>query len=276
MVGRRKFLGSMVGATVAAMGAPALSAFASTTTGWGGGFTGWVYNGGDAGIAYAYLFAGPGTDYAWVGNVPVGTSVNVIGYGNGPELAPHNPIWYQVQSPQGTGYVYSGLITNFAPVTAPAAALALPPGPVPGPATNGVGRSISISLSRQHIYAYDGTALVFDSIVTTGNPILPTPTGLYRIMTKQTGFVFRSPWPPGSPYWYPDSPTNYAMLFRDGGYFIHDAPWRPYYGPGTNFPHMEPDGVVRQGSHGCVNVPLQGEIFLFTFASIGTPVLVIN
>src|SRR5579859_5232302 len=93
MIGRRTFLRSMAGATAAAVGLPALSAFASTTTGWGGGFTGWIYNGGDARIGYAYLFAGPGTDSGWVGNVPVGTSVSVVGYGHGPELAPHNPVW---------------------------------------------------------------------------------------------------------------------------------------------------------------------------------------
>ena len=52
-----------------------------------------------------------------------------------------------------------------------------------------------------------------------------------------------------------------AMLFRDGGYFIHDAPWRSDYGAGSN---------LRGGTHGCVNVPLSGETWLWNWAPVGT------
>lgn len=268
---RRSMLKAMAAALAAALYLPATQAEAA----WGGGFAGYVYNGGVPSFTYAYLFSGPTTSAAWLANVPIGSPVMVVGASTGDELAPHNPIWYDVVAPQGGGWVYSGMITNIPPVSLTAAQVAPPPGPVPGPAGNGVGRSIWISLSRQHLYAYDGTTLAYDTVVTTGDPEKPTPTGYYVIQDKIPNFVFRSPWPVGSPLWYPVSPVHYAMLFREGGYYIHDAPWRPYYGPGTNLPHLDPDGAVRAGSHGCVNVPLVAETFLFGWTPIGAPVMII-
>jgi len=278
VIHRRSFLKSFasVGALAAAgLTFPAPGVEAASTT-WGGGFTGYVYNGGDSDVEYAYLYSGPTLNSTWIADVPTGTSVTVFGYSYGDILDPANSVWYRVLSPQGTGFIYSGLITNFAPVTVSAWDVALPPGPVPGPAGNGVGRSISLSVSRQHIYAYDGSTMIFDSDITTGHPDLPTPTGFYRVQAKMPNFTFHSPWPVGSPYWYPDSPTSFALLFRQGGYFIHNAPWRPYYGPGTNMAHLDPDGVVRQGSHGCVNVPYDGAAFLYGWAGVGTPVAIIT
>jgi len=278
MTGRRTFLRGMIGAPLAAAASlylPAAGADAAVETATPTGFGGYIFNGGDADVQYAYMFTGPSSRSEWLGNIPVGTPLFVTGVGNGEMLDPQNSMWYLVQGSFGSGWVYSGLVTTVAPVTVPAEAVALPPGPFPGPAGRGYGRSISISLSRQHLYAYDGMVLVYDTVTTTGDPDLPTPTGLYAVQKKIRNFVFHSPWQPGSPYWYPDSPTNYAMLFREGGYFIHDAPWRPYYGPGTNFPHLDPDGVVRQGSHGCVNVPFGAASFLFTWAGVGTPVMII-
>jgi hypothetical protein len=98
------------------------------------------------------------------------------------------------------------------------------------------GRHIVISLTKEALYAYDGSTLVKWSLVTTGNPALPTPTGHFAIFAKFHPFTFISPWPPGSPYYYPPSPVNYAMEFISGGYYIHDAPWRSVYGPGSDGP----------------------------------------
>ena len=50
------------------------------------------------------------------------------------------------------------------------------------------------------------------------------------------------------------------MLYDDGGYFIHDAPWRTVYGPGAN---------VTSGTHGCVNVPLSTTALLYEWAAVG-------
>jgi lipoprotein-anchoring transpeptidase ErfK/SrfK len=73
-----------------------------------------------------------------------------------------------------------------------------------------------------------------------------------------------SDFPRSSPYWYPPSWVQYTLWFRNDGYAIHDAPWRSYYGPGTE----------QAGSHGCVNVPMPTMETLFNWADLGTRVIV--
>ncbi len=135
------------------------------------------------------------------------------------------------------------------------------------------GKRIIVSLSQQELYAYDGTSLAVKTLVTTGNPALPTPVGSYTILEKESPFQFVSPWPPGSPYWYAPSWVHYAMLFQSQGYFLHDAPWRSAYGPGTNGPGQP--GTNYGGSHGCVNIPPDPMTFLWNWSPLGTPVDVV-
>jgi hypothetical protein len=54
------------------------------------------------------------------------------------------------------------------------------------------------------------------------------------MLAKYHPYQFVSPWAYGSPYWYEPAWTNYAILCRDGGYFIHDAPWRSVFGPSSD------------------------------------------
>ncbi|HEX6506731.1 MAG TPA: L,D-transpeptidase, partial [Chloroflexota bacterium] len=138
----------------------------------------------------------------------------------------------------------------------------------------GDGKRIIVSLSREALFAYDGDRLVLQTLVTTGNPSLPTPAGSYQVMGKFHPYEFISPWPAGSPYWYPPSLSNYAMLFRDGGYFLHDAPWRSVFGPGTNGPGQP--GTNYGGTHGCVNIPPGPMIFLWNWTPVGTTVQVVS
>jgi hypothetical protein len=135
------------------------------------------------------------------------------------------------------------------------------------------GKRIIVSLSRQTLYAYDGTHLALQTLVTTGNPALPTPPGVYSVLARYSPFEFISPWPPGSPYWYPPSWVQYALLFRQGGYFLHDAPWRSVFGPGSNGPGQP--GSNYGGTHGCVNIPPGPMTFLWNWTPIGTRVDVI-
>ncbi|MGH2448485.1 MAG: L,D-transpeptidase family protein [Chloroflexota bacterium] len=135
------------------------------------------------------------------------------------------------------------------------------------------GKRIIVSLSQQKLYAYNGDHLYLWTLVTTGNPALPTPAGNYTILAKYHPYEFISPWPVGSPFYYAPSPVQYAMLFRQGGYFLHDAPWRSAFGPGTNGPG-EP-GTNYGGSHGCINMPLGPTIQIWDWAPIGTPVQVV-
>lgn len=135
------------------------------------------------------------------------------------------------------------------------------------------GKRIIVSLSHEALYAYDGVKLVLQTLVTTGNPSLPTPAGHYTVLGKYHPYEFISPWPEGSPYYYAPSWSQYALLFRQGGYFLHDAPWRGAFGPGTNGPGQP--GTNYGGTHGCVNIPSSSMTFLFGWASVGTPVDVV-
>jgi len=136
-------------------------------------------------------------------------------------------------------------------------------------------KRIVISLSKQQLWAFDGSHYVMSSLVTTGNPALPTPTGAFPILGAYSPFTFVSPWPPGSAYYYAPSYTNYALLFDNRGYYVHDAPWRGHFGPGSNATTGTP-GQNYTGSHGCVNVPLTMMQPLFQWATIGTVVEVVR
>lgn len=142
------------------------------------------------------------------------------------------------------------------------------------PAPVGVGQVVVVSISKQQLWAYQDGQLFMTSLVTTGMPQLPTPTGTFYIQMKETNVWFFSPWNPPSPYYYTPEHINYAMLFRSGGFYIHDAPWRETFGPGTNVPHTEPDGTTATGSHGCVNMPTPAAAQLYAWIHIGATVII--
>ena len=133
------------------------------------------------------------------------------------------------------------------------------------PTPGAPGKLIVVTLATQSLTAYENGKVVATTVVATGRPALPTLTGTFHIKAKYTPYQFVSPWPKSSPYWYASAWVKYAMLYEDGGYFIHDAPWRTVYGPGAN---------LTTGTHGCVNVPLSTMSFLYKWASVGTTVMV--
>ncbi len=154
------------------------------------------------------------------------------------------------------------------PVSAPV------PAPASAPAAPGRGKQIVVSLGRQTWYAYENGQVVYSGPTTTGRPELATPTGSFSVLSRHTPYTMYSPWPRGSAFWYEPSSMTYALRITGNGVFLHDAPWRPFYGPGTNVPHTGADGVWRTGSHGCINLPYAAAAWLWGFAPIGTPVQV--
>jgi lipoprotein-anchoring transpeptidase ErfK/SrfK len=132
---------------------------------------------------------------------------------------------------------------------------------------------VMVSTESQTLRAYQDGVLVHENYVTTGRPELPTVRGIFHVYEKVTPFEFISPWPPGSPWYYPPSWVKFWMPFY-GGYGLHDAPWRKVYGPGTNLPHYDTDPGEPVGSHGCVNIPLLDMTWLWDWASVGTTVVV--
>jgi lipoprotein-anchoring transpeptidase ErfK/SrfK len=133
-------------------------------------------------------------------------------------------------------------------------------------------KALTISLKEQVIRAYSHGKQVFWSYVTTGRPGLETDPGSFKVYWKVSPWTMHSPWPKGSPYWYPDSKVRMVMWFN-GGDGIHDASWRSRYGPGTNGPHYDPTGEDT-GTHGCVNVPYSNMVWLWNWTPTSTPVIV--
>ncbi|MBO0687491.1 MAG: L,D-transpeptidase family protein, partial [Candidatus Dormibacteraeota bacterium] len=127
---------------------------------------------------------------------------------------------------------------------------------------------IVVHLATQQLVAYTNGCSWLQTPVTTGQPALPTDRGTFQIYAKYDSYEMISPWPQGSPYYYPPTMVNWAMEFVNDGTFIHSASWEPdsAYGPGSQ------DGPY--ASHGCVHVmagPLQQ---LYNWAPIGTTVTV--
>lgn len=139
------------------------------------------------------------------------------------------------------------------------------------------GQVIVVSLAKQALRVYQDGRLVHSFQVTTGRPELPSLPGVWPVQDRESPTVFKSPDPKGSPYWYPDTPIHYAILYHAGGYFLHDSWWRADYGPGTQFPHNDSGGdesFAGDGSHGCINLPLDQANWLYNNTNWQTQIVI--
>jgi lipoprotein-anchoring transpeptidase ErfK/SrfK len=128
-------------------------------------------------------------------------------------------------------------------------------------------KAVVVRLGSQTLTAYLNGKAVLKTPVTTGRAALPTPVGSYRVIFRASPFVFNSPWPAGSPFWYPPTPVTWAMDFY-GGDFLHDDPGEPSdaFGEGSEYgPYA---------SHGCVHVPHDAMAFLYHWLPVGAQVVV--
>lgn len=146
--------------------------------------------------------------------------------------------------------------------------------PVVPPAPLSAGKVILVSLEGQWLYAYEDGTPAFNNAVETGRPGLQTPTGRFSVLAKLRDVTFTSPWPVGSQYYYEPTYVNYALEFKAGGFFLHDAWWHVKFGPGSNVPHQLPDGRWETGSHGCVGMPVPDAKRLYDWSPVGTPVII--
>ena len=134
-------------------------------------------------------------------------------------------------------------------------------------AAAGVEKAVVVRLGSQTLTAYRDGKPILRTPVTTGRPALPTPVGSYAIHFRASPYVFISPWPQGSAYWYPPTPVTWAMYFYDGD-FLHNDPGEPSsaYGAGSEYgPYA---------SHGCVHVPYDAMAFLYNWLPVGARVIV--
>ncbi|MBO0688054.1 MAG: L,D-transpeptidase family protein [Candidatus Dormibacteraeota bacterium] len=131
-------------------------------------------------------------------------------------------------------------------------------------------KHIVVSFSGQHLWAYQNGNQVNEMPVTSGprgDTAFGTDFGPMKVLHADHPWKMHSPWPQGSPYWYPDTVVQYATFFTVTGEAIHDASWQPdsTLGPGSQFS----EGTR---SHGCIHVPQALAGWFYTWANVGTPV----
>lgn len=120
------------------------------------------------------------------------------------------------------------------------------------------GTYVEIDLTAQHLWYYkDGQCLV-DTDLVSGNVALNmhTPTGVFDIYSRSRCIYLEGP--------NYKSYVNYWMPFT-GGYGMHDALWRDEFGG---------DIYLDDGSHGCVNLPLEAAKTLYNNSTWGTRVII--
>lgn len=115
-----------------------------------------------------------------------------------------------------------------------------------------------VSISEQHMWMYQDGVVVLETDVVTGNPTLgnDTPQGAFRIRYKELDATLRGPG-------YA-TPVSYWMVFADDVGF-HDATWQAAFGEELYYTN---------GSHGCVNMPLDKAEELYDLVYTGMPVFV--
>jgi hypothetical protein len=133
-------------------------------------------------------------------------------------------------------------------------------------------KAVVVSFQAQHLWAYQGGQVVMDTPVTTGVrgvSDIGTDFGPMKVLFKSHPWTMHSPWPKGSPYWYPDTVVQWAVFFTNTGESIHDAYWEPdsELGPGSQY-----NPSTR--SHGCIHVPYNDAQWMFNWAEVGMPVIV--
>lgn len=130
------------------------------------------------------------------------------------------------------------------------------------------GKAITLNLTLQEAVFYDNGCVVRATPITTGRPFLRTPTGVFHVFSKASPFTMVSPWPHGSPFWYPTGTVTWVMEFDVGGYFLHDASWEPssMFGPGSENTSI--------ASHGCVHIPTPVMRWAYSWTPMGTPVII--
>lgn len=122
------------------------------------------------------------------------------------------------------------------------------------------GKLITVDISKQMLYAWEGGKIQYQTKVSTGMRLTLTVKGSFQILSKIPLQDMRGPSPykniyPSGKYLLKNVPN---IMYFYQGYAIHGTYWHNSFG--------------RVASHGCVNVPLESASWLFNWANIGTRV----
>lgn len=140
----------------------------------------------------------------------------------------------------------------------PSVVAAVTPNPCRG---NTGGQLVRVSLARQHLWMCQSTHVAHQTPITSGmtGEYTETPTGHYRIQALDTDQTLTLV--DGRQY-----QVRYWIPFDAPLFGFHDASWQTF-----------PFGSARyrrDGSHGCVHMPLQAIAVLYHWAHVGTRVII--
>jgi len=194
---------------------------------------------------------GPGTGFRKDGSIRIGSILRVD------RKITNNAgeIWYRIKQDaplrfperiHGTWYV-SGEFVRFIP------------GPVE-PKSNPL-KVIKVDLSEQVIRAYTGDKLEREVLVSTGVKGTETPTGEFTILWKTPSRYMQGPLP-GMKDSYDLPGVPWVMYFTKSGAAFHGTNWHNNFG--------------KKHSHGCVNLPVDESEWLYSWAAVGTKVVVVE
>lgn len=119
---------------------------------------------------------------------------------------------------------------------------------------------IDIDLSENTVSAYEGGTIVYGPVyMVPGAPETPTVTGTFRVWHQNPLQTMRGLNADGTKYETPNVPWA-TYFYKD--FALHGAPWRSSFGWSGH-----------GGSHGCVNMPVDGAQWFYEWANIGTVVV---
>ncbi len=126
------------------------------------------------------------------------------------------------------------------------------------------GTYIEIDISEQHLWFYVNGELYLDTDVVTGlasDPSRITNTGIFKIRAKYRDVVLGTYEVQGY-----EAPVSYWMPIDHTGIGLHDL-YRSAYGG---------DIYLTNGSHGCINLPLDMAAKIYEKTVIGMPVVIVD
>ena len=124
------------------------------------------------------------------------------------------------------------------------------------------GTWVEVCTEAQTLIMYVNNKFYLSTPVVTGNyGALATTPGYHHVMSKQSPSQLKGSY--GGSSW--DVTVNYWLGFTGDGQGIHDSTWRGAYG-----------GEIYKGdgSHGCVNTPLDKMAQIYAKGYVGMPVIV--
>ncbi len=202
--------------------------------------------------------SGPGTDYETVARLRTGVVLRVGGV-----VSRNGEDWYKITFDEWLRYPER--VTSDWYVAASLVTILYDEGDTTIWDTSYTATStekrIVVNRADQTLTAYEGDTVFLQTAISTGLALTPTPRGTFTVFKKTPSRYMQGPLP-GLPsdqhYDLPGVPWN--LYFTHDGAVIHGTYWHDSFG----LPY----------SHGCVNMRPSDAQLLYTWADLGTSVVV--